>query len=156
AKLIRTDTGASFVIHTNGLEGGDAVTVWWVVWNDPSNCAGPGLPGVLCGLGDLFVDGNSIFYAAGHVIGTSGRANYGGYVQAGAHVGQAVDGIQLLFGSGLTDPRGAEIHFVVRTHGPAVPGFLPAMIQSFNGGCDPGDPNEGLCTDLQAAAFPVP
>lgn len=55
----------------------------------------------------------------------------------------------------------AEIHLVLRTHGPAIPGVIPEMRTTSEAGCTPessfgfGDgPNE--CADLQAAGFPAP
>lgn len=58
-----------------------------------------------------------------------------------------------MFGRGLTNPTQAEIHAVVRTHGPVIPGMVDEQIHTFNGGCDPGQPNEGQCQDLQFTAF---
>lgn len=54
---------------------------------------------------------------------------------------------------GLVDPHAAEIHLVVRTHDAAVPGYVPEQIGSFNGGCNAGQPNAGLCKNYQAAPF---
>ncbi|MGH3647369.1 MAG: hypothetical protein ACRDTM_09355 [Micromonosporaceae bacterium] len=43
------------------------------------------------------------------------------------------------------------MHLVIRTHGPAIPGMLDYQISSFNGGCAPGEPNTGLCRNVQAS-----
>ena len=40
ATLQRKDDGVKVNIHTSNLIPGDAYTVWWVIWNDPSQCAG--------------------------------------------------------------------------------------------------------------------
>jgi hypothetical protein len=54
---------------------------------------------------------------------------------------------------------GAEIHFIVRGHGPLIPGRVREMISTVFGACDdapPGIPELGLpgpnaCADLQVA-----
>lgn len=49
-----------------------------------------------------------------------------------------------LFSYGLTDPYGAEFHFVVHHHGPKIPAFMPDMIQTLAGGCtDARIPEQG-------------
>ncbi len=54
---------------------------------------------------------------------------------------------------GLTDPEGAEIHLVLRTHGPVIPELVNEQIHSFNRGCEVGEPNVGICRNLQFAAL---
>jgi hypothetical protein len=145
SSLVRTDHGASFTVNTSGLTAGDAVTVWWVVFNKPENCT-HGELGYRCGAGDLPPFGGdnsadtSVFWATGHVIGGSGQGQFGGYTTTGDPRGQ------VLFGPGLTNPRGADIHFVVRTHGAAIPSMLPHQIMSFEGACD-----VNTCEDVQFA-----
>jgi hypothetical protein len=150
SNLVRTDHGASFTIHTSGLTAGDAVSVWWVVFNRPEECeAGEG--DLSCGAGDLppfggdFSAEPSVFFATGHIIGGSGGGQFGGYTTTDGPRGE------VLFGDGLTNPRGAEIHLVVRTHGPAIPSMLPGQFMSFGVGCD-----VNTCEDLQFAAHPPP
>lgn len=153
--LVRTDQGAAFTIRTNGLAAGDAVTVWWVVFNNPEFCTA-GAGGFRCGLGDLLPFGgdprvaSSAFYAAGHVIGGSGQAGFGGYTSTDGPNGE------VLWGPGLLSPRTADIHFVVRSHGPALAEFLPGQIQSFGVACANVPPEMGgggpnTCMDVQFA-----
>lgn len=152
SQLVRTAGAASFTIRTSGLTVGDAVTVWWVVFNNPSACT-QGQPPFRCGIGDLLPFGgdpavqSSAFYAAGHVIGGNGAGNYGGHTSTEGPQGE------VLWGPGLTNALGADIHFVVRTHGPALPEFLPGQIQSFGVGCSNAPPFTGpnVCEDLQFA-----
>jgi predicted small secreted protein len=127
--LVRNDAGVSMTLQTNQLVAGDAVTMWWVVFNDPSACS----DGV-CDEDDVLPPGVNpaaqvgVLYAAGNVIGASGRGNFGARLGMGDDEG-------LLFGHPLTAPRGAEVHLIVRSHGPAVPGMIPEQIHSFGGGC---------------------
>ena len=51
-----------------------------------------------------------VTYAAGHVTGTSGTASYASYLSTGASKGQ------VLIGSGLSNPLGADVHLVVHDH----------------------------------------
>lgn len=161
AQLTRTESGIGFSLRTTGLEKGHVVTLWWVIFNNPEQCenAVPAI-GSDCDLPDLFEPAvqASVMWAAGNLIGQSGRTTFGGHLSEGevstfhpAFVGSP----------GLLDAMGAEIHLVVHTHGPAIPGMMQEMLTTFEAGCTPGSslgfgngPNE--CADLQAAAFPAP
>lgn len=148
ARLVTNDSGASATIHTRQLEADAAYTVWWVVFNNPAACTKNPSGPILCGASDLGTASvqASVLYATGHVVGNDGAASFGAHLAVGD-----TDGA--LFGPGLTNPAGAEIHLIVRTHGPAVPGYVDEQIGTFNGGCNAGEPNEGLCMNKQAAPF---
>lgn len=161
AQLTRTDSGVSFNLRTSGFEPGHVATVWWVVFNNPDQCDNP-IPaiGANCNLPDLFdpdVEA-AVMFAAGNVVGQSGRTSFGGHLQRGQ-----VTTTHPLFADspGLIHPRTAEIHLVDRTHGPLIRELVRGMLTTFEGGCTPatsagsGDgPND--CADLHAAAFPAP
>jgi hypothetical protein len=138
--LVTDGSGASLTLHTTELVPGDAVTVWWVVFNAPRNCTHPEGP-YRCGPGDLPPFGGdgsaqpSLLYATGHVIGGSGKADFGAHLAVGDTSGA-------LFGPGLTNPLGADIHLVLHDHGPADPAIVNDEIHSF-GVCNP------ICTDVQ-------
>ena len=139
--LTRTDKAISMDLHTSGLAAGDAVTIWWMVFNHPEACiSGSSTPDPndpRCGMADM---GNpaadlSVLYAAGHVIDENGVADFGGKL--------AVDDADgAIVGNGLHDPAGADVTLVVHDHGPADPANLSQQIHTF-GTCNPG------CTDLQ-------
>lgn len=61
--------------------------------------------------------------AAGHVISESGIAGYGSRLGKGDTAGA-------LFGPGLLNPETADIHLVIRTHGPAEGGMTNDEIHS--------------------------
>ena len=125
--------------------------MWMVVFNHPEHC----IDG--CDEPDLFVADveGDVLYTAGHVIGGSGHATFAGH----RSVGDANGSLFALFGlpsPGLIDASTAEIHFVMRTHGLAIPALLPDMIHTFNGGCGGldasfGAPGPNTCTDIQFA-----
>jgi hypothetical protein len=149
ARLTRTDSGVGYNLRTSGLEKGHAVSIWWVIFNNPEHCT-DGEGGAACGMGDLFeTDVNvAVMSGGGHAIGGSGRANFAGHLTVGQITNEHP---AFLDGPGLTNPRGAEIHLIVRTHGPLIPGMNHGMFNSFEVGCDVND-----CEDLQFAVFVAP
>lgn len=138
---LRTESGISGHLTTSlsnpaADHRGLTVTLWSVVFNEPGECATSP-----CGPVDLFnpaVRGD-VLYAAGSVVGASGRVTLGFHRSEGDNSGS----IAALFGVptdngrpwGLIDARRAEIHHVVRSHGPLNPAAMPAQIQSYGGGC---------------------
>lgn len=140
ATLTRTRQSATARIYTTGLHTEAAYTIWWVVWNDPSACTGG------CGEDDLGATGNSVFYAGGFVTGTDGTANVSVHVEAGDLAG----GIDVLIPGGLHPGNGfgAEIHLIIRSHGPIIEGLADAQIGTFMGACE-----INTCIDHQAVAF---
>ncbi|MGE3719946.1 MAG: hypothetical protein AB7G07_16260 [Bauldia sp.] len=142
---------------TSGLTPGHVVTVWWVVFNSPEDCT-HGEAGLRCGEGDLLVaEGapeveGTVLYAAGAIIGPDGSGHFSAYLPTGdtSHVTFGL-------GPGLTRPWGADIHAVVRDHGPAQAGLLGQQIGTFGGGCLDAPEGAGTagnfeCVDLQFAA----
>ena len=138
--LTRTMESATARIYTTGLAKKAAYSIWWVVWNDPSECTGA------CGEDDLNVTGNSVFYAGGFVTGTDGTVNVSVHVDAG----DLANGIDVLIPGGLEVGHGllAEIHLVIRSHGSIIEGMADVQVGSFFGACD-----INTCTDDQAVAF---
>ena len=124
ARLIRNDKGFSFHIGTTHLTPGDAHSVWLFL---------------LDGDGDFFV-----LNAGGGIAGGKGKASFAGHVSAGEIPGQG----------NFDDPQNSNAIFIIRTHGPAIPGLIHEQFTTLNGGCNPGEPNFGLCEDRQLVLFP--
>lgn len=165
--LTRLKNGVAMRLSTVNLKPKDAVTVWWVVFNEPAKCSDNE-----CGENDIFnldADGEFILNddgstpvnaagrkaakitalrADGHVIDESGAAQFSSRLPIG-------DASEALFGGGLQNPMTAEIHLVLRTHGPAIPGKVDSMIYSLNGGCEAAWPNPP-CANVQFAIFKPP
>ena len=168
ARLVRTDAGVSYNLRTTGLTHGDATSIWWVIFNNPDACGTSP-----CGMLDLFnpAVAVSVQSGGGNMVGASGNSAYAGHLSVGettnphpfVHTDYETrpEGPDPVANPGLLDPRGAEIHLVVRTHGPAIPGMNHAMFNSYEVGCSPatsffaGD-GENECADLQAAVFLPP
>jgi hypothetical protein len=131
--LVRTDSGVSFTYQTSSLPAGQVVTVWIVVFNNPENCsthpcsapADVENPAVRA----------DFLYGGGHVIGGSGRGNFGGHLPVGDASGS---GLAEIGGPpvGLLNPLTAEVILALHSHGPAGSGqVLKAQLSSFLGGC---------------------
>jgi hypothetical protein len=126
---------------------GDVITVWGLIFNNPSACANPSA----CGESDLFIDGpegSPMWMGSGIASGNS--TTYTGHVKVGDTSGA-------LFGPGLQNVEGAQVLVVLRTHGPKINGQLQSQRNSFEGpNCtfDP-EPNPDVCEDLLVAPFPA-
>lgn len=157
SSLTRNSSGASATLHTSGLTPGSAYTMWMVIFNDPGSCSDDE-----CGENDLFnpdavVD---VVYVAGNIAGGDGTSTFAGHRNVG-------DNSTSLFGMlgvpapGLIDPHVAEMHLIVRDHGPALPGQIPGQIQTFEGACT-GASSFGLgsgdyeCEDVQFSIHQPP
>lgn len=152
SKLLRMDDGISAVIHTSELEAKGVYTVWMVVLENPEHCTDN-----VCDLDDLFdnkgtplmnPDGTfgtpgvnaSLLWADGKIASAAGMGTFSFKVKANNPPGE------VLFGPGLTDAKGSEIHFALRNHGPAIPGQLEDQLTTFAGGCEVNE-----CSEEQAA-----
>lgn len=147
--------------------GEQALTVWWVVFNHPEHCATSP-----CGEPDLFEPdvGGSVFYATGAVSDEDGNVTFvaSAYETDPVRFADTDPNTAMLqlfglpAGPGLLDSAQAEIHLVVRVHGPAAfddAELLAEQLSVFlDSACDDarlepqGRPNE--CEDIQFAVFP--
>jgi hypothetical protein len=152
ASLSRNNEAAFATISTSGLTPETVVTLWWAIFNEPANCATPN-----CAPSDLNnpdVNG-SLQFGGGQVVGPNGRADFGGYLAVGDNTGfHLLPQFPLMPNPapGLANPKGATIHLVIRTHGPASTDqtTLNQQLSSFGGGCSVMNP----CANIQAALFP--
>jgi hypothetical protein len=135
-----------YEINTSGLDAGTAYTVWVVIFNHPQFCQSSP-----CGMTDLpIVPGHdprvqaSIMYGGGAYTEMDGAGRFQGRVY---RTERGVNTVETLFGPGLFDPLRAEIHLVLRGHGPD-PGDPLLAIGSYGAGCTAENP----CGDHQASA----
>lgn len=92
-------------------------------------------------LGDTPAQGD-FFLASGHVIGGSGKGNFGGHLNAGD---TSRSGLAEMMGGcenctpGLINPEGALVVLATHDHGPALTDqVLKEQISTFLGDCDAG------------------
>ncbi len=134
--LHRNKNGITANFSASGLEPGHAYTLWWVVWNAPENCANYPDP---CEEADFGIADEvqvEVLYAAGNLVGNNGVGHFS------AHLSENDDDQSInadIFGlpefGGLLDAETAEIHMVLRSHGPAISGMVNDQIDSYEGGC---------------------
>ena len=137
SKLHRNKNGIKVNFKATGLNPG-AYTIWWVIWNNPQDCAIPGQ----CNDGDfgqaVLVE-VEVMYAGGHVVGNNGKGNFSAHLKAGDDTPESMNtafGFPSVGGLRVGNTFDAEVHIVLRTHGPAVPGLVNDQISSYAGGCD--------------------
>jgi len=132
--LVRTDAGLSATIQSSGIPAGQAVTLWFIVFNNPSACAGDP-----CSIVDLIFNpaAEGDFLVGGGRVTGGTQTSLGGGLQVGDTSGSGFIEIGMPGRAiGLTNPRGAEVHLALHSHGPAVAGeTLRDQISSFTGGC---------------------
>jgi hypothetical protein len=146
SQLVRTNTGISAQLSTAELTPGQAMTLWFIVFNNPLECvSGP----YDCGPADLGMNRaakGDFVLATGHVIGDSGTATFAGHLNTGDVSGSGlpelpggcVPGYDGCGGPvGLLNPEGALVVLAVHSHGPALTGQgLVSQIGSYLGGCE--------------------
>lgn len=158
ATLERGSNWVQVNIQSSGLPAG-AYTVWWVVFNTPDGCAGG------CGEDDLLnPDANvSVFWAAGGIVQDNGVSNFRDRHAMGDDLGEP--GSQHILGDGSLNPAWAEIHNVIKYHGPASNDLetLHEQTHTILGGCfeganavDLGAPFGVHCFDPQAVVHALP
>ena len=158
AHLLRDAGGFSIDFMTTDLPVGHVVTLWAHIFNNPIACEGG------CGFDDIFDGAPGVQYV--NPDGTAGRPGtdhslngLGGFVvtnESATFSGQMDINTSpnVVFGNGLHNPLGAEIHFLLRDHGPASddPAVLQEQLTMGAGGCTNfGGTGDYLCTDFQVA-----
>ncbi len=139
SKLVRNKNGIIGVYKTSNLIPGNAYTIWAVVINRPDEC-----DGVPCRLDEIvntpaenqnleikadallfkgFVADSDEMTLAGHIRENDGSTSVNTDMGLPNDVG------------GLWDAEIAEVHFVLRDHGVAIPGLIYEQTATFNGGC---------------------
>ena len=148
--LVRTVDGVGMNIDTTDLPVG-AYTVWWAIFNSPGACSDGE-----CGENDVLPPNVnpdaevSVLWATGGIVGPDRMGHFS------ARLGVGVDGAPgvILWGDGVTNPLAAEIHLIVRYHGPASFGDaaqLGAELTTVGASCS-GDDTEGFpCYEPQVS-----
>ena len=146
AKLDRQSNGHEAEEDTFQLPGGHIVTMFMVIFNDPENCTHP-VPGLAtCTTPDL---GNpatnaSAVWVDGMQVGSNGEGEFENFVGLGVAGAPG----EVVFGPGLVDLQGSEVHFLTRDKGLPIAGRQEEQRTTFAGGCD-----AATCQDLQFAIF---
>ena len=133
ASLVRRDDGISMTFRTTGLPEGEPITIWWIILDGSGNV----------------VSGQ---FAAGHVVGNNGVANFAGHLAEGDTSGCFHPAFPC---DGLSDARGQTVVLLARTHGPKNPGSVPLQIHTSetSGPTFEDDLCNGTFCQVQAAIF---
>lgn len=160
ARLAWSGDSVFVALDAKDLAPNHAYTMWVVAINAPENCTS-----VPCSEEDVMEHAEvvkaDIGYGSGAVAGSDGTASFAAFQPVGLMP-------HSWFGRGLTNTA-AEIHLVIRDHGPLVRGQEAEMLGTFRAGCDAesvpetlpaaaqsdGQPGGYHCVDVQAAVFPV-
>lgn len=118
--LVRAEDGLSFSLTAAGLRQNAPYTVWWVAFNPGNECISSVNP-CNCSVESLRPGVDSVFYATGAMTDRLGSVNFTGNIDYD-EVPTGFDQVPFggLFGVGVQP--GAEVHFVIRDHGPALRG----------------------------------
>ncbi len=133
-----------------GLEPGHAYTLWLIIFNNPAACVDG------CGEDDLFRNG---VLASGIFSGIGGFADGDGNLSGYKMTAEGYDNGTTLFGPGLKSAKQAEVHVIVRSHGPESGDAAVSALQisTVDGGCDGADVEDvppdalGECGDVGAS-----
>jgi hypothetical protein len=165
-RLNRTRNELWASVHVTELNANSAFTVWAAVFNRPEGCTTNPVGPVHCSAADFSPVPNpaksSAFNVGAFITGPDGTANINVHIPRGAPPEGAFilagDGGVPMFNNGVRpgldagNGFGAEVHIVIRAHGPinADPAVLISQLSTLNGGCmtPPGCPN------VQVATFP--
>lgn len=159
ARLFRHRRAIAINMHSSNLIPGHTYTLWWVIYNKPENCvnspcSGPdnSNPAVM----------RELLYATGKVVKRGNRAFFRAMLKQGDTSGSVNSELNLPEYGGLLYPETAEVHMVIRSHGPIIPDLVDEQIGTLNGGCTTSLPaftevpdEEGECANIQYAIFEV-
>lgn len=120
---------------------GNAITIWFASFHDPSECAAA--PD--CGAGDLGnpLVGAALQFAGGRVLGHGHHINLAVNVREGDTKNQIAG-----TAAGLVDADTDVIHVIIRSHGLPIPGLVDEQIHTVGGGC-----GINVCSDVAVAIF---
>ena len=139
SSVVRSADDLSLTLATSGLTAG-VYTLSVFVLNNPEFCAGE------CGADDYVREevNASLIFGGGTVVDASGEANFELHLSEG-------DAAGAISGAGVVDSYDAEIQFMIRSKGPAVPELLQEQLTTIDGGC----PASG-CSDVQMGIHTSP
>lgn len=163
--LERDDDEIKWKLRAERLRPGHAYTVWVVVINDKTGCAAHPCTGPEIVQFNTLTQ-SQVFFGAGKVAPHDGDATFRGRIPEGPISGWFAN-------RGLNDSMTAQIHLVLNDHGPALPAYMPGMIETYRGGCTDaslpqlfkdhapasiadGVPGPNACQLFQFAAFDTP
>lgn len=135
-RMLSYEDGLFIEVDTEELDHNSAYTLWLMTVSEPEACEERP-----CSMEDVMERSDEVQADVGYLDGTiadeDGSATLGGYQEAG-------ELRQSWFDQGLDNPEHAEVHLIVRDHGPMVQGMAETMVNTFRGGCSDASLDEEL------------
>lgn len=130
ASLVSSSDGIAGQFVTRDLKPGHVYTMWVAIMNKPENCELKSADH--CTSGDVIkraeIVDSDITYGDGVVAAPDGTATFRTFVPTGK-LGYS------WLGNSLSEPTGAEVHFALHDHGPAISDEIVEMMTTARGGC---------------------
>jgi hypothetical protein len=151
AVLTRTIAGVHLTADTTMLDAGSAYSLWWIIFNNPAACDPAGCSDA--DFGTAAVEASAM-NATGRVVDDTGNATFNAFLPVGfMHTNTPSGNGRQLFGPGLQDAANAEIHVVIRSHGPSTGDI--EQLSTIGADCV-NEASPSGCYDAQAIVFPLP
>ena len=153
ASLTRSSQGLWIDLEVEGLTEGYAYSVWWAIFDNPQGCDANG-----CDAFDLrnIRQAQGSLVNGGGFVGTTGAVFHQSHLTRHDPEGKSVEAGDP---SGVDNPYKAEVHVVIRSHGPAEsdPDDLATQTGTFGVFCNlPDPPVAGGCENVGASMFMPP
>jgi hypothetical protein len=153
ASLTRSSLGLWIDLEVEGLTEGYAYSVWWAIFDNPQGCDANG-----CDAFDLrnIRQAQGSLVNGGGFVGTTGAVFHQSHLTRHDPEGKSVEAGDP---SGVDNPYKAEVHVVIRSHGPAEsdPDDLATQTGTFGVFCNlPDPPVAGGCENVGASMFMPP
>ncbi len=136
SRLLRTDEGIAFELFTTNLVAGNPYTFWLFIDESPAEIGGP--PGL-----DRFEIRIS---AGGRFADPNGDARFSGFLPAGNLPSANGMSVLAIDDGSFDDPEEGNILFLVRAHGPVIPGLEYQQTTNVAAACD-----VNACATIQEA-----
>ncbi len=142
SKLIRTNNGIFGEFTTTDLAPKEVYTLWLIIFQNPEFCSDGdcGSDDITDANGQLIVNPDGTFGTPGVIVsslwvsGTISDKNGNASLRINVEKDHAPG--ELLYGPGLVDPFGSEVHFIARTHGEVIPTMVDFQLSTLSGGCE--------------------
>jgi hypothetical protein len=151
ATLTRTIAGIHLTADSTMLDAGSAYSLWWIIFNNPGACDPAGCSDA--DFGTAAVEASAM-NATGRAVDDTGNATFNAFLPVGfMHTNTPSGNGRQLFGPGLQNAADAEIHVVIRSHGPW--SGNPEQLSTIGADCL-NEASPSGCYDGQAIVFPLP
>lgn len=150
ASLTRSSQGLRIDLEVEGLTEGYAYSIWWAIFDNPQGCDANG-----CDSFDLrnIRQAQGSLVNGGGFVGTTGAVFHQSLLSRHDPEGKSVEAGDP---SGVDNPYKAEVHVIIRSHGPAESDPADLAMQTGTFGVFCNLPVTGGCQNIGATLFMRP